>query len=187
MIAPHLLFRPHTLDEYRALERNADCKHEFVDGEIIAMPGASPEHCDITLGFAVALRKRLKRPCRVFASDMRVRSADDSLYAYPDVVVACPAAFDRTERPPVLINPRVIVEVLSDSTALYDRNEKFRRYCGLESLSDYVLASQTAPTLEHRVRMADGTWAAEFIDYGELVLRSLEIAVPIAEIYEGVF
>jgi Uma2 family endonuclease len=190
-VSGHRLFRPHSLEEYRAIERVAvDAKHEFCDGEIIAMTGASPAHCDVTLGFALALRSRLARGCRVFATDMRVRTGAERglLYAYPDVTVACGPLFDWSERPPVLLNPRLIVEVLSDSTAQFDHTEKFERYRGIDGLAHYVLASQDAPVLEHRMRLAGGAWASEIVSAGEsLILRALEIAIPVVEIYEDVF
>ena len=115
-----------TPEEYLAIERQAQCKSEYFEGEIFAMSGASPEHNQIAANVLAEIHTQLKkRPCRVFMSDMRVKVSPTGLYTYPDVVAFCdPPRFDDKQKD-TLLNPLVIIEVLSDSTEAYDRGKKF--------------------------------------------------------------
>ena len=139
-----------TPEEYLALERKAHCKSEYLDGHIIAMAGASSEHNlivgDIFYGLYPELRQR---GCLVYTSDMRVRPSPRDAYVYPDVVVVCGEQAFEDDGLDTLLNPIVIVEVLSPSTEAYDRGEKFRRYQQLASLKEYLLISQDKVQVEH--------------------------------------
>ena len=144
---PHLL----TPEAYLTLEESAPEKNEYVDGEIFAMTCASEPHNLIVVNTVRELGNQLKkRPCKVYASDMRVKVSPTGLFTYPDVVVVCgQAQFDDSHRD-TLLNPTLIVEVLSESTEAYDRGRKFEHYRKLESLAEYVLIAQ------HRLHVADG-------------------------------
>src|SRR5262249_28209470 len=146
-------------EEYLAQERLADFKSEYLRGEVFAMAGASYPHTLIKDNLAQEAGTQLKSgPCRVLTSDMRVRVNATGLYTYPDVVIVCDepefedAVFD------TLLNPRALVEVLSDSTEKYDRGAKFGHYRQIPSLQEYVLVAQDRPLVERYVRQADNSW-----------------------------
>jgi Uma2 family endonuclease len=133
--------------EYLELERNADFKSEYRDGLIIPIPGASVEHIIISDNFTRHLGNRLEgQPCHAYRSDLKVRTGHR--YSYPDVTVVCGTLqFEDVERD-ILLNPTIIIEILSSSTEAYDRGEKFAAYRELESFREYVLASQTQPLVK---------------------------------------
>ena len=138
-----------TPQEYLTLERKAAYKSEYLDGHIIAMAGASRTHNRITLDISTELNLQLRgRDCEVFSSDMRVRPSADDAYFYPDVVVVCEEQAFEDDGLDTLLNPIVIVEVLSPSTEAYDRGEKFHRYQQLASLKEYVLVAQDKVQVE---------------------------------------
>ena len=177
-----------TPQEYLTLERKAAYKSEYLDGHIIAMAGASRTHNRITLDISTELNLQLRgRDCEVFSSDMRVRPSPRDAYVYPDVVVVCgepqfeDAAFD------TLLNPIVIVEVLSPSTEAYDRGEKFRRYQQLASLREYVLVAQDSVRVEHH-RRHDAQWRLSSYRTLEavLLLPSISCKLPLHDIYRRV-
>ena len=177
-----------TPDEYLAIEREAEYKSEYFNGEMFARPGGSPNHSRICTRLIVALGSRLEEGgCEVFSSDLRIRTAAAGLYAYPDVTVVCGTPV--IEDTDLLTNPRLIFEALSDSTEARDRGFKFRRYKQIPSLKEYVLVSQAEPYIEQFQRAADGEWT----NYSEvrgleavLVLKSVGIEIPLAEIYRGI-
>ena len=178
-----------TPEAYLASERAAEHKSEYLDGEIIPMSGASFRRTIIAANLLIALGKRLDdRPCTVHPSDLRVRVSPTGLYTYPDVVVVCdePAFADSTFD--TLLNPTLIVEVLSKSTEDYDRGGKFAHYRTLDSLQDYVLVAQDAPHAEHYARQPEGRWLlSETKDLNsEIELTSLGVRLPLAEIYRKV-
>src|SRR5213594_1853290 len=177
-----------TPQEYLALERAAEIKSEFVDGEMFAMAGGTRQHSRIKVKLIGALERRLSgSSCQVFDSDMRVKVEATGLYTYPDVHVACENLQFEDEREDTLLNPKIIVEVLSDSTASWDRGKKFWHYRRLESLHEYVLVSQDAPLVEHYTRQPDGNWLLEVLEGAERILQltSIPCAVPPAEIFES--
>jgi len=180
--------RRFTVEEYLAIERAAESRSEYIDGQIYAMTGASRAHNLITLNLASALHAALSgSPCEVYASDMRVKVADTALYAYPDVVVACPPLDWLDGRMDTLGNPVVIVEVLSPSTEGYDRGPKFLRYQRLAALRHYVMISQDALKIEHYRR--DGTgWRFDVLEDAAdvLALESIGAQVGLAAIYARV-
>lgn len=146
-------------EEYLELERQAETKSEYWNGEIYAMAGASRNHTLIAANVIASLHLQLKRRrCTVHTGDLRVKTSSTGLYAYPDVVVVCGDPKFEDRHGDTLLNPTLIVEVLSKSTESYDRGPKFEHYCTLESLTDYVLIAQERASIEHRERQADGRW-----------------------------
>src|SRR5664279_880128 len=128
-----------TPEEYLAIERKAEFKSEYVQGEMFAMSGAREPHVLITGNTLSELRQQLrKRPCKAYSTDMRVRVASTGLYTYPDVVVVCGDPHFLDENRDTLLNPTVIIEVLSNSTEAYDRGHKFELYRSQESLAEYL-------------------------------------------------
>src|SRR5215213_8042626 len=157
--------RVYTATEYLALERAAETKNELVNGRIYAMTGASLAHNLIVLNLAAEIRGRLRGgPCSVFANDMRVKSDRTEMYTYPDVVALCEPPRLEDQHDDTLLNPAVIVEVLSASTERYDRGEKFAHYRKIESLREYILVSQDKVRIEQYVRHSEHWVLAEISD-----------------------
>lgn len=181
--------RRYTEAEYLEFERAAETKHEFRDGQIFAMVGASLPHNRITLNIGGELRSRLRgSPCEPFVNDLRVRSSPAGHYAYPDVVVVCGPPRLADPHGDILLNPTVIVEVLSPSTERYDRGDKFHDYRSLASLREYVLVSQTVARVEQFTRQDGGLWLLRELSSRDdsLELPSLGCALPLRGIYERV-
>ena len=158
--AAQALFTP---EEYLARERKALTKSEYRNGQVHAMPGASRAHNLITVHISGELYIQLReRSCEVYPSDMRVKVSAAGLYTYPDVIVVCDEPrFDDTHFD-TLLNPTVLIEVLSPSTAAYDRGEKFASYQKLNSLYEYILISQDRVRVEHYLRQEDRWNLTEF-------------------------
>lgn len=178
-----------TEEQYVAAERAADTRSELVDGVVVAMGGASERHVSIVTNLVVALGTRLRgRPCRVYSTDLRVRVGLGRMYAYPDVVVVCGERQFADDQRDTLVNPTLIVEVLSESTEDYDRGKKFEYYRRAATLVEYVTVAQAAPHVEHHVRQADDRWMLEETDRLEdrLELSSIGCDVTLAEIYDGI-
>jgi Uma2 family endonuclease len=178
-----------TPQEYLARERLADFRSEFYRGEMFAMAGASWEHTLIKDNMAGETRNQLKNgPCRVLTSDMRVKVSTTGLYTYPDILVVCdePQFEDRVMD--TLLNPRIIVEVLSDSTEKYDRGIKFGHYRQLASVQEYVLVAQDRPLVERYVRQADDSWVlTAFSDLKQtFAFGTIPVKVALEEIYRSV-
>jgi Uma2 family endonuclease len=175
--------------EYLAIERRAEFKSEFFDGEMFAMSGGTKPHSLIAANLIFALRTQLKGcPCRVYTSDMRVKVQASGLYTYPDLSVVCGEDQIEDEHDDVLLNPTVIIEILSDSREAYDRGRKFELYRGLASLCEYVLVSQHKPLVENYVRQDSGAWllhATAGLE-GKVNFPSLEIAIEMAEVYTNI-
>ena len=180
--AAHALFTP---EEYLARERKALDKSEYRDGQIHAMPGASREHNLITGNTLVEIHIQLRdRVCEVYPSDMRVKVGAAGLYIYPDVIVVCDEPRFEDSHFDTLLNPTVLIEVLSPSTAAYDRGEKFASYQKLDFLCEYVLISQDRVRVEHYLRQ-EQTWdLAEFHSLSdEFRLVSIECDLSLQAIY----
>ncbi len=176
-------------EEYLARERRAAYRSEFYRGEMFAMAGATWEHTLIKDNLAAEARNRLKGgPCQVVTSDLRVRVDATGLYTYPDLVVVCEPPQFEDDVHDTLLNPRVIVEVLSDSTEKYDRGAKFGHYRQLPSVLEYVLVAQDRPLVERYVRQADDAWLlTAFSDLTETFeFGSVAVSIPLEEIYRGV-
>jgi Uma2 family endonuclease len=175
-----------TFAEYLEQERTSDIKHEFVNGEIFDMAGGTIEHGRLVLSTAGVLFAQLRgRPCVGYSSDVRVRVLATGLATYPDMSVVC----GKLERDPAdanaIVNPSVLVEVLSDSTERYDRGEKFAHYQRLPSLKEYVLVSQHGPRIEVFRRNDDGrSWTLHIAEAGESVsLVSIGCVLAVDEVY----
>jgi Uma2 family endonuclease len=174
-------------DSYLALDRAAEVKHELWDGEVFAMTGASLAHNYIVANLIEALGARLRGSgCRSLPSDMRVRVPPSGRYVYPDVTIVCgPPQLDG-ERD-ILLNPRVIFEVLSPSTAEFDRGAKLLAYRSLVSLDAIVLVEQGEVRLECYSRQATGGWLLQDLCTGQaLTLACLPSPLPLADIYRDV-
>jgi len=177
-----------TAQDYLDLERKAEMRSEFWDGEMFAMAGGTRRHSCIKVNLIRALAQQLRRTtCQVFDSDMRVKIDATELYTYPDALVACGHLRFEDEKEDTLLNPKIIFEVLSDSTTARDRGKKFWHYRRLESLQDYVLVSQEARLFEHFTLQANGTWVLDIVEgpKGVLHLKSIKCKVPLAEVYEN--
>ena len=179
----------YTPEQYLAMERAAETRHEYFDGEIFAMSGASRSHVLIAGNLAAALLGQLRdRPCNVYPLDMRVRVSPTGLYTYPDVIVVCGDEQFADDHEDTLLNPTVIFEVLSPSTESYDRGKKFRHYRTLDSLREYVLVSQEEPRIEQYVRQPGDEWLlhdAAGLD-AELTLRSVDAKLRLADVFNKI-
>lgn len=175
--------------EYLATERKAAFKSEYFNGEMFAMAGASEEHCLVKENLARETGVQLKGGrCRLVTSDLRVKVEGTKLYTYPDLVIYCDKPQFEDAVLYTLLNPRVIVEVLSDSTESYDRGAKFHNYRQIASLQEYVLVSQDRPLIERFVRQADGTWSLTVFTGLDATMEfaSVPAKVPLAEVYRDV-
>jgi Uma2 family endonuclease len=186
-------------EEYLALEREADERHEYIDGEIYAMAGETDPHSIITINLAAEFRNQLKgRDCAALSPNMKVRSGPDpkfsrtlkGFFSYADLMVACGKRLYHDDHQDVLLNPTVIIEVLSENTEAYDRGEKFRRYRQwIPTFTDYLLVSQTEPLVEHFRLDKSGFWvlAATVTDLADSVkIASIGCELKMAEIYDRV-
>jgi len=179
----------YTVEEYFALEKLADYKSEYYQGEIFAMAGGSANHNRIARNVCVALSNALgSRPCEVFISDMRLLVEPKGLYTYPDVMVVCGQLEFVEGRTDTITNPTVIVEVLSASTEAYDRGKKFEFYRTIETFEEYVLIDQERVQLEYFHRLDDKQWMLMALnDLTETVtLQSIEVEIPLDIIYRHV-
>ena len=177
-----------TPEEYLAFERKATTKHEYLAGEIVAMSGASFAHNFITGDIFGELRAQLQGgKCKAAASDMRVKVSETGSYFYPDVVIFCgePQAEDNSSD--TLLNPTVIIEVLSPSTEARDRGEKFWHYQQLASLQEYILVSQDRVCVEHHLREGINWLRTEFRELEDVLsLTSIECQLYLRDIYSSV-
>jgi len=176
-------------EEYLDFERNSEIRHEYSDGEIFAMSGASRNHNLIVANVVGELRAQLKKkPCRVYPSDMRLKIDSTRLYTYPDAMIVCGQDKFDDEHKDMLLNPDVIIEVLSDSTENYDRVKKFGHYRKIGSLKEYVLISQNAAKIEKFVRTPQGWLFSETDETAsEMILESVSCSLNIDEVYDKVF
>ena len=177
-----------TVQQYFEIERQSEIRYEYVEGELIAMPGVTLPHNEITLNIALGVKTAFQgRDCRVYAEAVRVR-VSPTQYRYPDVVAICGERVTDGENPPALLNPGVIVEVLSSSTEAKDKGEKFAEYKRMASLTDYVLAAQDEILVTHYVRQSPRQWT--ITDYTELTdaltFAALGVTLTVADIYSGI-
>ena len=182
--------KPHlTPEEYLAIERKAGAKSEYLRGEMFAMSGVSRHHVRIVTNLIAELDTQLRdRPCDVFSTDLRTKVSPVGLYTYPDVIVVCGEARFEDQHVDTLLNPTLVIEVLSDSTEAYDRGEKFGYYRTLESLTECVLVSQRECRIEQFVRGESGQWIfSECNDpAGALQLRSIDCRLQSSRVYHRV-
>jgi len=185
-------------EEYLAMERASDVKHEYLDGQIYAMAGEMPAHGRISVNLVVEIGSQLKgTQCEVFTKDTKVRSGPDpkpvwppkGLFSYPDVVIICGEAKYHDHYRDVLLNPKVIIEVLSEGTAEYDFSEKFRRYREwLPSLSEYILVSSLEIMVEHYRRQPNNDWLLSTLTSLEAILtiEAVGCTVNLSDVYARV-
>jgi Uma2 family endonuclease len=189
---PFPMDRQYTLEEYFSVEESSAIRHEFYQGQILAMAGAPLRHTRITGNVFSALHAAVSGSgCEVFASDLRVRTPG-GLYTYPDVMVVCGGVeLSQEDRLDTVVNPTAIIEVLSSSTAAYDRGEKFRLYQAFTTLHEYVLIEQAVPLVEHYWRQRSesiGPWSQQAytgVDV-EVPLKCFARTFPLSNIYAGV-
>lgn len=175
--------------EYLALERQAEYRSEYLNGEIFAMTGASRKHNLIAGNIFAEFKQQLKgRPCEAYVSDMRVKVTATGLYTYPDVVVVCSEPMLEDAYVDTLLNPTVLVEVLSNSTERYDRIAKSSYYRTLDSLTEHLLVAQDRYRVEQYVRQADNQWL--LFDYRSLdnivELKSIDCSLALRDVYDKV-
>lgn len=178
-----------TPQEYLIRERQASIKSEFYQGEIFAMGGGSANHSLIAANFVREAGNALRdKPCIVFNSDLRVQVRSTGLYTYPDATIVCGELLFDDDHRDTLLNPTVIVEVLSDSTEKYDRGKKSNHYRQIASLKELILIAQDRSHVERFTRQPNGDWL--FHEQKELTadfeLKSLGISIAISELYRGV-
>jgi Uma2 family endonuclease len=181
----------YTPEEYLALERQAESRNEYLKGEIFAMTGASRRHNLITGNAFAALHAQLRRGggCEVYSTDMRVRIPEMDLYTYPDLSVTCGEPRFEDGELDTLLNPVLIVEVLSKTTESYDRGMKFSYYRTLPSFAEYLLLSQDRVHAEHFVREATDRWVLTETDdpAKTLELPSIGCTLALSDVYDRVF
>jgi Uma2 family endonuclease len=175
-----------TVEEYLAAEASSEIKHEYQDGYVYAMAGASDAHVTIAGNLFTIIRNHLRGSgCRAYMSDMRVNLATRKSYYYPDVMVTC-NPLDR-ELTYYKQHPCLIIEVLSTSTEAFDRGDKFTDYQQIESLQEYVLVSQTRQRVDYFQRSSQGLWVLQSYYLGDILqLTSINCFIPVVDIFEDV-
>lgn len=176
-------------EEYIALERKASYKSEYYAGEIFAMSGASRAHNIIVANVTTSLNTQLEsRDCEVYASDMRVRTPDSLLYTHPDVVVVCGEPQFDDDSVDTLLNPTLVVEVLSPSTETHDRTKKFADYRKITSVMEYILVAQEESRVTQYIKQSGGTWLFQEASHPEetLHLASINCDLALERIYRKV-
>lgn len=179
----------YTFAEYIAIDEASKTRHEYVNGEVLAMSGGTLEHSQLAANVIGELRAQLReRPCAVFTSDARVRVLATGLATYPDVTVVCGAIERDPENKHTIVNPVLIVEVLSEGTESYDREEKFAHYRRIPSLREYLLVSQYERRVTHLSRNDDGSWTLRDV-VGAAVVRlpSITCELSLDEVYRDPF
>src|ERR1043165_4660691 len=180
----------YTLEEYFELERKSEERFEFWNGEVFCMSGGSPEHAQLEVNFISRLNSRLTgKGCRVFPANIRIKVPSAPPYRYADVSALCgEAKFEEIGGIRSLINPTLIVEILSGSTEAYDRGEKFTHYQSIPSFHEYLLVAQHRPRITHLLKQANGSWIYnEYNDLADVVkLTSMNCELAMSEVYENV-
>jgi Uma2 family endonuclease len=188
----------YTVDQYLAFERTSEERHQYLDGEIYAMAGESPEHGDISVNLVATIANQLRgKRCRARSKDTKVRSGPTlragetfaCLFSYPDVVVICDEPEYLDAKRDVILNPTAIAEVLSPSTESFDRGEKFSRYQEHNpTLQDYVLVSQDKRQIEHFSKQSDGKWTYErHVGLAsEVRIPSIDCTLKLADVYDRI-
>jgi Uma2 family endonuclease len=178
-----------TPEEYLAAERLSETRSEYLDGGVYPMTGASLNHVQIVFNIGSELTPQLRtRPCRVLGLDLKVCMPDSRKFFYPDVVVVCGEPQFHDDRTDIILNPILVIEVLSPSTEAFDRGAKFRAYRTIESLKEYVLVAQDSPSVEQYVKDSDGSWKLiEAVGLeSSLALPSVECSLNLGAVYDKV-
>ena len=179
--------RRYSIDEYLAIERSEEARHEFIDGEIFAMGGASRRHNLLNGNLFAALHSQLRgRGCEIYANDMRLRIPAADLFTYPDVAVVCDEPLFDDDALDTLLNPTLIIEVLSQSTEDYDRGRNFAYHRTLDSLREYLLFGQDRAAVEH-YRHREWLLSEVRNPSAPLELPSIGCRLPLDEVYGSVF
>lgn len=180
----------YTLEEYFEIERSSEEKYEYFDGEIFNMSGASPQHEEVLGNTYAALKEKLRgTSCRVFLSNLKVKVPVFPPYRYPDLTALCDKPmYEKIGGLDALVNPSLIVEILSPSIEAYDRGDKFTYYKSIESFREYILVAQHRPHVTHYVKQASGEWSYEEINELESALQiaSLDCEISFGAIYENI-
>jgi Uma2 family endonuclease len=178
-----------TPEQYLEIERAADYKSEYFRGEMFAMAGAREAHNLLVANLVASLHQQLRpKPCRLYPSDMRVHVRSTGLYTYPDATAVCGERLFIDGQTDTLLNPGLIVEVLSPTTEAYDRGRKFEHYQSIESLRDYLLVASDRVHVDLYSRQADGRWmlsSASRMDES-LTLESIGATLLLSDLYEKV-
>jgi Uma2 family endonuclease len=181
--------RTYSPEEYLALEISSEEKHEYIDGEIILMPGGTPNHNQAIGNLYAALNFALKhQPYRVFFADQRLWIPRRRIYTYPDIIIVRGELKFQEGRKDTLVNPFVIVEVLSKSTRNYDKGDKFAAYRTIAGFQEYILIDQYAQQIEHYVKTEPRKWIFQEYDESDsaFALASLSFEISIADLYDKV-
>lgn len=177
-----------TIEEYIEFDKNSEGRYEYFDGEVFAMAGGSPAHARIGLNITGTLREKLRgSKCEPFNSDMHIKVPAALPYRYPDASVVCgEPVFEEQLGVKLLVNPLVLIEVLSPSTEGYDLGKKFTEYKSIASFQEYLAISQTIPHVIRYYRQANGFWVRHDIEgiESEVLLESLNVSLLLSEIYE---
>jgi len=174
----------YTVAQYVALEEESSIRHEYLDGEIYAMAGGSPDHAALSARVIQLLGSRLPRGCRVFTSDLRIRIPASGLSTYPDVAVVCGRTERATDDAFAVVNPVLLVEVTSDSTEEYDRGEKLRHYTQLPSVREVLIVSHREPYLTLHRRELSGWVMLEAREHHSLKLTAMAARLMVDDVYE---
>jgi Uma2 family endonuclease len=188
----------YTVEEYLSIDRESIERYEYLDGEIFLMAGENIRHGDISVNLIREISSELKgRDCRVLAKDTKTKSggfgkigqSKKGMYSYPDLLIVCGEPEYQDEHRDIILNPKIVIEVLSESTELFDRTDKFIRYRMFnDTLTDYILVSQDKPQVEHYIRQEDNSWKL-FVHLGlkeELFIESIDCHIKLTEIYDRV-
>jgi Uma2 family endonuclease len=189
----------YTVEQYLEMERAALERSEYINGEIFAMAGESGNHADVSVNVIREISLQLRKTdCKLRAKDTKVRSGDfeernpqsmKGMFSYPDMVIICGEPEYHDEHQDIILNPKVIIEVLSESTELFDRNTKFIRYSKFNpTLTDYILVSQDKPMVEHFIRQDDESWKI-YTYFGlkaAFTIDSIGCQLKLADIYDRV-
>ncbi|MCP5520381.1 MAG: Uma2 family endonuclease [Verrucomicrobiales bacterium] len=181
--------QPMTEVEFLAFERGSDLKHQFFDGEVFAMSGGTPTHSRIASNFMITLGNRLwGKACQPYNSDLRIKVALTGLITYPDLSVICGPLEFAAGTNDTVVNPTLLVEVLSDSTEAFDRGRKFLNYQRIPSLREYLLVSQHEPRIEQFVRGEAGQWTWRLAEGMEasLLLPSVDVTLVLQDVFAQV-
>lgn len=181
--------RRYTAEEYLALEVESDIRNEYCNGEIIPMTGGTPEHNEITGNLVFLLKSALKgQPYSIFVTDQRLWIPELDLYTYPDVMMTHRPLELKPGRRDTVMNPILLVEVLSDSTQGYDRGNKFEAYRTIPTFQEYLLIDQYKPHVEQFVRQSENQWL--FTEYrgleAQIGLALVPVELALKDLYEGV-
>ncbi len=174
-----------TVDDYLAMDAGSEEKLEFVNGEIVARSGGSVEHSAIQVNIVVALANRIRPPCEVHGSELRILLEETGLYAYPDASVVCGEPEVTGTNPPSLRNPRLVVEVLSESTATYDLAIKGEHYRYRASLDAILFVDSRRRHVQLQTRNPDGTWLLHTLAAGTVRIPALDLDLPLDELYRA--